>query len=242
MLEGKVTKILYKNPPERSMLEVYRNYRNAMAAEEVDLLYECNQDNKECVDGYVGAHLRQQFDLYALGNKRGRYLFTRLDQGDQVAYLILAVGDNNTDVHVVEVKKMETRKVSINLAALTEGLDKQGFVVAEGIYFDTDKTTLEPESKLAIDEVARLLNTRPDLKLYVVVHTDLQGSLAYNMKLSEGRAATVVSVLVEEHGIAATRLVGRGVGPLAPVANNASENGRAKNRRVVLVQRYKRSL
>lgn len=236
-LEGKVTKILYTNPPERSVLELYRNYEAALKNEGVEELYSCNQADMECMDSYVGSHLRQQFDINAIGNKAGRYLFTKLEQEDQTAYLVLAVGEKYTDVHVVEMKKMETGKVSVNLSALTEGIDKEGFVVVEGIYFDTDKTTLKPESNAAIEQVAALLKERPALELYVVGHTDMEGALAHNMTLSEGRAKSVVDALVKEHTVDAKRLEGHGVGPLAPVAANAQEGGRAKNRRVVLVAR-----
>jgi len=237
MLEGKVTKILYQNPPERSLLELYRNYQNALKNEGVTVLYECNQSNKECVDGYVGAHLRREFGITGINNKSGRYTFAKLDQEDQIAYLVLAVNESYTDIHVIEMKKMDTGQVVLNLAALTEGLDKKGFVVVEGIYFDTDKTELKPESQPAIDEVAKLLKERPTIKLYVVGHTDMQGSLSHNMNLSASRARSVVKVLVDKHKVAAERLEGRGAGPLAPVANNAQDDGRAKNRRVVLVQR-----
>ena len=237
MLEGKVTKLLYKNPPERSELELYRNYEAALKNAGAEVLWECNQANMECRDGYVGAHLRTEFGLSAIGNKSGRYLFAKLEQEDQTAYLMLAVGEATTDVHVVEIKKMETDKASVNLSALTEGLDKDGFVVVEGIYFDTDKTTLKPSSKPALDEVAKLLQEHADLSLYVVGHTDLQGSLSHNRSLSEGRAKAVVQALVKDYAIAATRLEGHGVGPLAPQASNVSEAGRAKNRRVVLVAR-----
>lgn len=236
-LEGKVTKILYENPPERSVLELYRNYQAALQKEGVELLYECNQTNMACVDGYVGAHLRQQFDINAIGNKSGRYMFARLDQEEQTAYLVLAVGEQSTDVHVVEMKKMDTGMVSVNLELLLDGLDKQGFVVVEGIYFDTDKTDLKPTSQPALEQVVALMEARPELALYVVGHTDMQGSLDYNMRLSDGRAKAVVAALVNDFGVAASRLEGRGVGPLAPIAANVGEGGRAKNRRVVLVQR-----
>jgi len=237
MLEGKVTKILYQNPPDRSTLEIYRNYQSALENKGVTVLYECNQANMECVDGYVGAHLRQQFGITAIGNKSGRYMFAKLDQGEEIAYLALAVNELYTDIHIIEIKKMDTGKVALNLATLTGGLDKQGFVVVEGIYFDTDKTELKPESKPAIDQVAKLLTERPDLNLYVVGHTDIQGNLSHNMNLSKGRAKAVVTLLVNEYGIAANRLDYHGVGSLAPVAGNLEEGGRAKNRRVVLVQR-----
>jgi OOP family OmpA-OmpF porin len=237
MLEGKVTKILYTNPPGRSVLELYRNYQNALKKEGVSVVYECNQSNLECVDGYVGANLRRQFGINAIGNKVGRLMFAKLDQDEQAAYLLLAVGEKYSDVHVVEIKKMDTGQVALNLAALTEGLDKQGFVVLEGIYFDTDMTELKAESRPAIDEVVKLLKERPNLKLYVIGHTDMLGSLSHNMALSGGRASAVVNVLVNEHGVSQERLEGKGIGPLAPVASNTQEDGRGKNRRVVLVQR-----
>ncbi len=236
-LEGKVTRILYTNPAQRSLLEIYRNYESVLKKAGAIVLFECDQAKKECVDGYVGAHLRTEFGINGIGNQSGRLLFAQLDQGAETAYLLLAVGDKYTDVHVVEIKAMQTGMAALNLAALTEGLDKQGFVVIEAIYFDTDKSELKAASDPAIDEVAKLLQRRPELALYVVGHTDAQGSLDHNLKLSEGRARAVVTRLVEQHRIAPQRLDGRGVGPLAPVASNANESGRAANRRVVLVPR-----
>ena len=84
----------------------------------------------------------------------------------------------------------------------------------------------ESESKPGLDEVARLLKQRPSLKVYIVGHTDMKGSLAHNMPLSKGRAGSVVRALVRDYGISAPCLAGHGVGPLAPVASNESEKGR----------------
>jgi len=92
-------------------------------------------------------------------------------------------------------------------------------------------------SPATLGEIGKLLKANPALKLYVVGHTDAVGAVAYNKDLSEKRAAAVVQYLVRQHGIAADRLVPAGVGPLAPVATNATEEGRAKNRRVELVVR-----
>ncbi|MCU7809610.1 MAG: hypothetical protein KZQ77_00020 [Candidatus Thiodiazotropha sp. (ex Notomyrtea botanica)] len=102
--ERKVTKILYKNPPEPSILELYRNYQSALEKDAVTLLYECNQKKMECVDGYVGAHLRQQFDIHVIGNKDGRYMFANLEQEGQITFIVLAVGNQSTDIHVIKIK------------------------------------------------------------------------------------------------------------------------------------------
>ena len=91
------------------------------------------------------------------------------------------------------------------------------------------------ESDAALKEIAKLLQQTPTLKLFVVGHTDGVGTLASNMDLSKRRADAVVAALTTKYGVAAARLVAQGCGPLAPVVSNASEDGRAKNRRVELV-------
>ncbi len=97
--------------------------------------------------------------------------------------------------------------------------------------------SLKQESGPAVKEIATLLANRPQLKVYVVGHTDLSGSMEYNLHLSKIRAQAVVEVLVREHGTAADRLEAHGVGPLVPVATNHADSGRAKNRRVELVEK-----
>ncbi len=84
-------------------------------------------------------------------------------------------------------------------------------------------------------EIAKYLKNNPGVRLYVVGHTDKTGSYDYNLDLSRRRAASVVKALVNRHGIAPARLKPVGVGPVASVASNSSEKGRAKNRRVELV-------
>ncbi|RPI09882.1 MAG: OmpA family protein, partial [Actinobacteria bacterium] len=109
-------------------------------------------------------------------------------------------------------------------------------VAVYGINFDTNKAAVKPESKAALDEIAKLLKSDAALKLKVVGHTDMVGSVEANMTLSQARAEAVVQALVGQYGIAAARLKGYGVGSLAPVATNDTDEGRAKNRRVELVK------
>lgn len=236
-LEGRVTKINYVNPKDRSRLEMIRNYEAAMLSAGAEIIYQCNQDELECVARYAGPTFQKTSDIHAMANLAGRYLLARINQGDEVAYIAIAVGQSSTDVHVIEVKAMQTGMVHLDADALGKGLDRQGYVVVEGIYFDTDKATLKPESAPALTEVAGLLAARPELEVFVVGHTDLQGSFAHNQALSEARARAVLEALVAEYGIARKRLESHGVGPLAPKATNANEGGRSLNRRVVLVSR-----
>lgn len=237
-LEGKVTKILYTNPKERSELEIYRNYKQAIDKEGAEVIFECNQGrNLQCINRYVGANLRKRFGINGIGNKSGRYMINKLQNDQYNAYLIVAVGDKYTDIHIVEMKEIEMDKVVFNLESMTNDIEKQGFVVIEGLYFDSDKTELKSTSKDALDVTATLLKEKSDLSFLVVGHTDSQGELGYNMDLSKGRASAVMSALINNYDINAERLSAHGVGPLAPIASNAEASGMAKNRRVVLVQK-----
>jgi outer membrane protein OmpA-like peptidoglycan-associated protein len=126
--------------------------------------------------------------------------------------------------------------VTIDAKAMARDIGQTGRVAIYGILFDTGKSELKPESGPALAEIAKLLNETPALKVYVVGHTDMVADLATNVKLSQARAQSVVNALVGLHGIAAARLIAYGSGPYAPVASNRTEEGRAKNRRVELVE------
>lgn len=104
------------------------------------------------------------------------------------------------------------------------------------ISFDTDQARIKAESEPAVAEIGKLLQASPTLKLAVEGHTDNAGTPAHNQTLSEARAREVVR-LIAGQGIAADRLQATGFGQSRPLADNATEDGRAKNRRVELVKR-----
>ena len=133
-------------------------------------------------------------------------------------------------------KKAMTQEVVAGAELFKSGLNTTGHVEVPGIFFDTGKSEIKPESEASIAEIAKLLKADPNLKVYVVGHTDNVASLDLNIKLSRARAEAVAQALVSKHGIAASRLNGQGAGPLLPVASNDNEEGRAKNRRVELVK------
>ena len=112
-----------------------------------------------------------------------------------------------------------------------------GRISLYGIFFDTDRDVVRPDSTPTLNEIATLLRADPALRVDVVGHTDAQGDAAHNQRLSERRARAVVAALVATHGIAADRLQARGAGATVPVASNDDEAGRARNRRVELVRR-----
>ena len=136
---------------------------------------------------------------------------------------------------IVEKQAM-VQEVVASAAVFDAGLRAAGHVEVPGIFFDTGKAVLKPESAAAIGEIATLLKGDAAVRVFIVGHTDNVASLDLNIKLSQARAEAVVQSLAAQHGIAAARLTARGVGPLAPVASNETEEGRARNRRVELVK------
>jgi outer membrane protein OmpA-like peptidoglycan-associated protein len=117
---------------------------------------------------------------------------------------------------------------------LAQTLAATGKVDVYGILFDFDKADIKPASKPTLDEIGKLLKDDPALKLEVAGHTDSTGAAAHNLVLSQRRAAAVVTALVRGYGIAPNRLIAKGYGDTKPVASNAAEEGKAKNRRVEL--------
>jgi len=136
---------------------------------------------------------------------------------------------------VVEEAAME-QKVEFTAMELAKALDS-GSVALYGILFDTGKATIKPESAKALAPVGELLKSQAALKLEIQGHTDNVGAAAANLKLSQDRAAAVKAYIVQTFGIAADRLSAVGLGDTKPAADNSTDDGRAKNRRVELVKK-----
>jgi len=120
-----------------------------------------------------------------------------------------------------------------NEADLAAQLDRDCHVAVYGVQFDFNKSTIRADSEPVLQNVLGILNARPDLKVEIQGHTDNVGSDEYNQKLSESRAASVVAWLTNK-GIAQGRLTAHGYGMKQPIADNGSDEGRARNRRVEL--------
>ncbi|MBI5586165.1 MAG: DUF4892 domain-containing protein [Deltaproteobacteria bacterium] len=254
-LEGKVTRILYASPEGRSTLEVLSNYQQSLTKAGFETLFTCAQQS--CGERFnavlynLDRRLKNsgQISEYALEfpkDQRFQAAKASRPEGDLYVSLYVAVcGINNfketfnhpvTLLEIVETKPLETGKVTVSADSLAKDLQAAGHVAVYGIYFDTDKAEIKTGSEPTLKEMDRLLQAQPGLKVYIVGHTDNQGVLAYNLELSQRRAEAVAQTLAQRFGIDGRRLVAKGVGPLAPLAPNDQEAGRAKNRRVELVK------
>ena len=163
---------------------------------------------------------------------RGR----RID-GAREIWASVVVSENNREIYaqltVAETRGIENKMV--DAAAMSKGLRETGRIALYGIYFDTDRAVVKPESRPALEQIAKLLAGDAQLNVFIVGHTDSQGPYAYNLDLSRRRAEAIAEELVKNYRIGAPRLRTAGVAHLAPVGSNASEAGRALNRRVELV-------
>jgi OmpA-OmpF porin, OOP family len=138
-------------------------------------------------------------------------------------------------MNIIEREPMK-QDVVMDANAMAGSLTDTGSVAVYGIHFDTAKSELKPEFEAALSEIAKLLKEHPELKVFIVGHTDMVGEAEANVKLSQARAQAVVSALAAKYELASSRLISFGAGPYAPVASNKTEEGRAKNRRVELVE------
>ncbi len=139
-------------------------------------------------------------------------------------------------VDVLQPKYMEQKMVVIKAEDMAADIASQGKVALYGIYFDTGKADIKPDSMPTLRQIARLLKENPGFRILVVGHTDNQGTFSYNLDLSMRRAEAVVNTLVRDFGIKQGRLRPVGVGYACPRASNKTKEGRAKNRRVELVE------
>jgi outer membrane protein OmpA-like peptidoglycan-associated protein len=243
-LEGDITRILYSIPEGRSTLEVMRNYEQDLKSRGYSSLYAAGGREAERIH-----YISKQFDR-ALGNDY-RFNVWKLarPEGDVhvVLYAFASIGDpmfmkgtaergqTLLYAHVIVNKPMEANKL-VDAQAMADRIADSGRVALYGIYFETNKTDLKPESEPTLQEMAKLLKAQPTLKLLVVGHTDNVGTFTSNMDLSQRRAQAVVNTLVSKYGVAKDRLTPVGDSFSAPVASNKTEEGRAKNRRVELVE------
>lgn len=208
--EGKVTTLKYAiktGAKNVSMVQIERNYENAVKK----------------LGGKVLASSERTLD-------------TKIQKGGGVTYVHAAAFNDGTsyELVIVESKAME-QEVTTDAAALSQAINATGKAAVYGIYFDTGKAEVKAESAPALKEIEKLLKQNPNLSLYVVGHTDNDGKPEANLRLSTDRASAVVKALVGG-GVAAARLKSAGVGPYCPAAENKSADGKAKNRRVELVQ------
>jgi outer membrane protein OmpA-like peptidoglycan-associated protein len=201
---------LKDNVQQPSALQIVRNYTNAIKKIGGQLIYE-----------------------YEDGGSQNVVMKLVKDKKETWAYVYAA--GNTYNINIIEKEAMG-QDVVADASSMANSIKESGKVALYGIYFDSGKSVLKPESQPTMEEISKLLKSDPNLKLYVVGHTDNTGTFDANMKLSVDRATAVVNALVSQFSVNTARLKACGDGPTSPVATNDTEAGKALNRRVELVK------
>jgi OOP family OmpA-OmpF porin len=223
-----------------SVLAAHRNYEaalKALGATRVDTVHPMNEKFIERNGGsYQAIYDKMKMpyiDASTDANTPGfEQWLLRTPQTN--IWFTLRVHGGEVGVMTVEEKAMQQQVQALPAAQLSSALKKDGHV-ALYLNFDTDSQVMRQESQPAVDEIVKLMQGEPSLKLRIEGHTDATGDAAHNRKLSLARAESVVKAITAKQ-IAADRLSAVGKGPDQPLADNTTEEGKAKNRRVELVR------
>jgi outer membrane protein OmpA-like peptidoglycan-associated protein len=232
-VEGKIFGVSYKlkdgaTPP--SALQIMRNFQNAAKAAGGVVLGDFAPP--------FAAGLRPSIERFMVDSPGGlaytRYTNLKFTKGASEYWVNVAASDEYHDYNIVVVERQEMTQ-DVSVSELVDKLKNVGFI-ALYVNFDTNKSTIKPDSAKTLDDAAAVLKAAPTLSVIVGGHTDNTGTPEANMKLSEERAKAVAAALIQR-GIAASRLTSQGFGHTQPIADNRLEEGRAKNRRVELVKK-----
>lgn len=263
-VEGRLTTIYYVLPEGVGTLEAIRNYENELKDKGFEILFQASGEGIERnkgenlnaeIYGVTPANTTQEHPdmtgLCSVDLGKSQYFAAKLarPEGDVYASALAIESSWRTAgafkipekvtvvrLDVCEVKPMKQRMVTVSAGEMAGQITSAGKVALYGILFDFNKADVKAESKPTLDEIAKLLEADAQLKLLIVGHTDGIGSFESNRTLSQKRAEAVVAALVSGYQLDGKRLFPVGVSFAAPVASNATEEGRAKNRRVELVE------
>ncbi|WP_196259638.1 OmpA family protein [Pelagibacterium limicola] len=250
-MSGILTSIRYEGPGDRSGLEIMRNYERALTNAGFEIVFFCRGDG-ECTEGggiptfwdngRGGTGLPTTWDttIYLLAERNDAAGHVQVGM---LTVEVRARGETpltaHTAVTIVESEPMQTDRITfVEASAIEEAFARDGRIAVYGITFDFDSADLRAESKPQIDELGQLLVDNPNLNVVIVGHTDSMGSFEYNLSLSQRRAQAVVDALASGYSISATRMTPAGAGMVSPVATNRTEDGRAQNRRVEIVELF----
>jgi len=254
-VEGNLRRLFCRAPEGRSPLEIIRNYEKAVEDRGGTILFLSRDPKSIEIDGVkftdlFGQHRMDRglstshYTHTSFPGEVTEYLAGKFRTDEKDVYLLVAAGkgawaaseDKHTfyELVILEAEPMEMGMVTA--AMLGEGLSVQGRVAIYGIHFDTGQSDIREESAEALKAIAEFINANQTDQYLVVGHTDNTGDFDMNIRLSSDRARAVVDKLVSEYGVAAEQLKPFGIGPASPVLSNATEEGRAKNRRVEIVR------
>jgi outer membrane protein OmpA-like peptidoglycan-associated protein len=207
---------LKESAKQSGELQISRNYSNSVKSMGGTVIFEGQCSGSDCAE-----------------NCGGRMMVGKVTKGGDELWVEVAPFNDGNDYYLTLVVK-GAMKQDVTASNIFEALNREGHV-ALYINFDTGKSTIKPESGPIINQIVEMMKANPGLKVRVEGHTDNVGNAKSNKTLSDERAKAVVAALVAQ-GVDAKRLSAAGHGQDKPIADNKTEEGRAKNRRVELVK------
>jgi len=169
----------------------------------------------------------------SLSNNNAFYSFS--NNGNEVFMKIDDAVDSDDQGFLITIIEVKSMKQDI-VMTMQEAIESDGKATIYGILFDVAKSTIKPESDVALKQITDYLNKFPEVKIIIVGHTDITGSFQSNITLSKERAESIKTYLITNGKIDKSRLQSDGVGPLCPVSTNSTDDGRKLNRRVEIVK------
>ena len=253
-LEGKVTRIQYTVSKDNNSEFVLHNYKSAFKKSGFEILIAIANEELGVSDrphqwtemyykagGYYNGIGNEKFGLgfqWPNWNNKQSFLVARgHENGKDIYAIIYAIVDANYTLitqDVIEVEAVETGLVSVD--NISKDIMIKGHIAIYGIHFETGQSVIKSESSETLRIIADYIKENTNNKFYIVGHTDNTGEFSTNRTLSDNRSKSVMNELISKYEVRPEQVSAYGVSSLAPVASNLTDEGKAKNRRVEIVE------
>lgn len=243
---GKTNLTAYRMRGDNSAFGINHTYTEFLQEKGFEILFSCKSG--DC-GGNLSKHYYPLNMLETGDNSVGpafadagyfkNYLSAKKEEKGKTTYVCVFVTQGwwSFPVYRIDVVESKPQKMKVlNAENLSKTILKYGSISIYGIQFDSGKSQLKPESGETMKTIAEFMKANPGKKYYIVGHTDNTGDFGANMTLSEARAKSVMAELTSKYGVSSGQLNAYGVSSLSPLGSNLSGEGKAKNRRVEIVE------
>jgi len=246
-VEGKIIRIQYSTNPENTPVLIFKNYKDAFVKAGYTILFEGKNDEELGNNphefcwyfyGEDGLNLKRFGAAFNPAGTKHAYIVAKTKNDNKNIYVVVYIS-NFSDATIITQDIVEEAAPEVGLVTvenIDNGITSVGHTALTGIYFETGQSIIKSESNEALKNIADYLKKHSDKKYFIVGHTDNVGDFQTNLTLSENRAKAVASKLIAEFGVKENQLLMYGVANLAPVMSNSTDDGKAGNRRVEIVE------
>ncbi len=241
---GKLIRYQYTTSADNNPAYVYKTYLDNLQKNGFSILVKgkgidgigCNSE--DFCNFYYNNKMTGQFGLkyYPRGKDTHCFIVARKSVRDKNIYSVIYIS-GFSDQTLITQDVMEANEEDIlNSRNISQNIAAYGHITIYSILFEPGKAEIKPESEHTLKAIADYLNSHSDKKFVIVGHTDNTGDFDANVQLSQKRAQAVMQKLINQYGANANQLRAYGDGPTAPIASNLTDNGKAQNRRVDIVE------